>query len=131
MRRGQKFIRLTLLRNGSLQSDFNPFVPEDQYSTLQTVQIQMRRLIMSRLIRIFIVCHAVVDISLKPLFATMDVSKLRDGRVHFRTSGVKGLTKPFFLLYPHEWYIWQNHTLYQTKLLLLDMYFVSFESILR
>ena len=28
----------------------------------------------------------------KALFATMDVSKLRDGRVHFRNSGMKGLS---------------------------------------
>ena len=34
-------------------------------------------------------CHSVLDILLKPLFATMNVSKFRDGRVHFRNTGVE------------------------------------------
>ena len=45
---------------------------------LQTVQVQMRRLVTSRLIRIYTVCHSVIDFWLKPLFATMDVYKLSD-----------------------------------------------------
>ena len=36
-------------------------------------------------------CNSVLDFWLKPLFATMDVSKIRDGRVHVRNPGVKGL----------------------------------------
>ena len=47
----------------------------------------------SLLIRIYTVCHSVIDFLLKPLFATMDVSKFRDGRVYFRKSEVKGLNK--------------------------------------
>ena len=42
---------------------------------------------MSRRIRIYTVCHSVLDFRLKPLCA----SKLEDGRVHFRNSGLKGL----------------------------------------
>ena len=34
-------------------------------------------------------CHSVIDFGLKHLFATMDVSKFRDGRIHFINSGVK------------------------------------------
>ena len=33
------------------------------------------------------------DFRLKPLFASVDVSKFKDGRVHFRNLGVKGLRK--------------------------------------
>ena len=48
----------------------------------------MRRLVTSRLIRIYTVCHSVIDFFLlKPLFATMDESNFKDGRVHFRNSG--------------------------------------------
>ena len=58
---------------------------------MQTVQILMRRLVSSRLIRICTVCHSVFEISLKPLFALVDKSKFQDGRVHFRNSDMKGL----------------------------------------
>ena len=46
---------------------------------------------MSHLIRIYTVCHSVIDIGLNPLFATMDVSRFKAGRVHFRNLGVKVL----------------------------------------
>ena len=39
----------------------------------------MKRLIMSRLIRISTVCHAVLDFWLRPLFAAMNVSKTING----------------------------------------------------
>ena len=58
---------------------------------LQTVQIQIRWLVTSRLIWICTVCHSVIDLSLNPLFATVDVSKFSDERVHLRNSSVKGL----------------------------------------
>ena len=45
----------------------------------------MRRLITSR-------CHSVINFCLKSLFASMNVSKVIDGRVHVRNSGLKGLT---------------------------------------
>ena len=48
--------------------------------------------VMSRLIRIYTVCHSIIDFWMKTLFATMDVSKFRDRREHFRNSEVKGLT---------------------------------------
>ena len=34
-----------------------------------------------------------VLITLKPLFEAVDMSKFKDGRVHIRNSGVKGLNK--------------------------------------
>ena len=39
--------------------------------------------------RIYTVCHSVVSFWLKTLFAIMNVSKLEDGRVHFRNSSVR------------------------------------------
>ena len=48
---------------------------------------------MSRLIRIYTICHSVFDFRLKPLFASMDVTKFKDGKVHVRNSGVKELMK--------------------------------------
>ena len=41
---------------------------------------------MAHIIKIYTVCHSVID-----FFATMVVSKFRDGRVHVRNSGVEGL----------------------------------------
>ena len=46
---------------------------------------------MSHLIRIYTVCHSVFDFRLKPLFASVDMAKFRDGRVHLKNSGMKGL----------------------------------------
>ena len=46
---------------------------------------------MSPLIRIYTVCHSVFHFRLQALFASVDMSKFKDGRVHFRNSGVKGL----------------------------------------
>ena len=43
--------------------------------------------VMNRLIRISILCHFVTFFLTESLFATMDVSKIRDGRVHVRNSG--------------------------------------------
>ena len=40
--------------------------------------------------------YYVIDILTEALFAQMDVSKFRDGIVHFRNSGVKGLPSPLF-----------------------------------
>ena len=52
----------------------------------------MRQLIIKNLfIRIYTVSNPVIDLGLKPLFVMMDVSKFRDGIVHFINSGVKGL----------------------------------------
>ena len=53
----------------------------------------MRRFLTSRLIWIYTVCHSVIDFRLKPLCASVDMSKLKDGRVHFRNSGMKRLIK--------------------------------------
>ena len=68
---------------------FHPFRPIQ--ICLQTGQVQMWQLVMSCLIWIYTVCHSVIDFWLKPLFATMGVSRFRDGRVHVRNLGVKGL----------------------------------------
>ena len=67
---------------------FEPFHPcKPIRIPLQTVQSQMRGLIMSCLATIYTVCHSDIDFWLKPLFATMDVSKFRGGRVHFINTG--------------------------------------------
>ena len=50
-----------------------------------------QRLLMSHLIRSYTVCHSVFDFTLKPLFASVDMSKFKDGRMHFRNSGMKRL----------------------------------------
>ena len=42
---------------------------------------------MSHLIRICTICHSVFDFRLKPLLASIDKSKVSDGKVHFRNSG--------------------------------------------
>ena len=47
---------------------------------------------MSRLIWIYTVCHSVCAFWQRPLFATVGVPKFKDGRAHFRNSGMKGLT---------------------------------------
>ena len=39
---------------------------------------------MSRLIRSYAVCQSDFDFVLKPLFASVDISKFKDGRIHFR-----------------------------------------------
>ena len=41
--------------------------------------------------RIYTVRHSVFDFRLKLLFAAMDMSKFKDGKVHFRNLGMKGL----------------------------------------
>ena len=51
----------------------------------------MRRLLTSHLIRIYTVCYSVIDLWLKLLFTTMNVSKFKDGRVDCRNSEMKGL----------------------------------------
>ena len=35
--------------------------------------------------------HFVFDFRLEPLLTSMDMSKFKDGRAHFRNSGMKGL----------------------------------------
>ena len=67
---------------------------------LQTEKIQMRRLIMSRLIWIYTVCHSVFYFLLIPLFATMDTSKFKDGRVQFTNTRVKRLSLQKWRLLP-------------------------------
>ena len=42
------------------------------------------------MIRICTDFHSVIDFLLKSLFAIMDASQFRDGRVYVRNSGVKG-----------------------------------------
>ena len=59
--------------------------------SVQTVQIQMRWLVTSRLIWIYIVCHSVFDFRLKPLFVSVGKPEFKNGIVHFRNSGMKGL----------------------------------------
>ena len=57
------------------------------------------------------VCHSVTDFSLKPLFDKVDVSNFRDGRFHFRNSGMKGLMLP---LTSREQGVQLYHSVYQT-----------------
>ena len=45
--------------------------------SFQTVQMQMRQLVMSHHIRIHTVCHSVIYFWLKPLFPTMDTSNIQ------------------------------------------------------
>ena len=47
---------------------------------------------MSHLIWIYTIWDSVLDFKLKPLLNSMDMSKFKNGRVHFRNSGMKGLT---------------------------------------
>ena len=54
-------------------------------------QTYIWKLITSRLIRIHAVSHSLIDFWLKLLAATMDFSKFRDERVHFRNPGMKEL----------------------------------------
>ena len=65
---------------------FYPLIQQINTDTLQTVQIQMRRIV-----TIYTVCHSVTDFWLKSLFATMNVSKFSDGKVHVRNLGIKEL----------------------------------------
>ena len=58
----------------SIYSHLNVFSLADQKVPMQTVYIQMRRPIMSRLIRIYTVCLSGFDFRLKPLFASVDMS---------------------------------------------------------
>ena len=37
------------------------------------------------------ICLSDFDFRLKPLFVSVDMSNFKDGRVHFRNSGMKGL----------------------------------------
>ena len=55
----------------------------------------MRRLRIGSFIRIYTICHSGLDFRLKPLFAVVSTSKFKDGRVHFRDSGMKELNKLF------------------------------------
>ena len=48
-------------------------------------------LVMSHLIRIYTEYHSVFEFRLKSIFASVDISKFKDGRVHFRKLGMKGL----------------------------------------
>ena len=57
---------------------------------MQTVQIQMKWLIMSHFIRIYTVCHTVYDHWLTPYLQGMDVSKFKDGTARFRNPVMKG-----------------------------------------
>ena len=52
----------------------------------------MRRLVTSRLIRIYTVCHAAINFVLGPQFATVDMPKFKDLKADFLKSGVKGLS---------------------------------------
>ena len=60
---------------------------------------KQRRSRISRLIRIYTVCHSVFDFWMAAPFATMDVSKFKRRRVHFKNSGAKGLnsSSPFIV----------------------------------
>ena len=47
---------------------------------------------------LYTVCHFVFDFRLKPLFAPVDMSKHKNGGVHFKNSGMKGLKSSFPLV---------------------------------
>ena len=75
----------------------------------------MRRLIGSRLIWIYTVCHSVWDFWLMSLFTTMDVSKIKDWRIHWRNLGVKGLNCiRYFCLLERFQTTCQNHACQMT-----------------
>ena len=50
---------------------------------------------MSHLIRIYTVSHPVLDLRRKILFAAVDMSKFKDGRVHFRIGTFVKIVLPF------------------------------------
>ena len=51
--------------------------------------IQIRRLVTRHLIRIYTVFYSALDVRLKSPFATTDMSKFRDGKIHLRNLGMK------------------------------------------
>ena len=57
---------------------------------LQTVWILMRWLIMICLIRNYTVCHFILIFWMRPLIGTIVLTRIKDERVHFRNSGMKG-----------------------------------------
>ena len=63
---------------------FNLFIPARQYSANSAGPNWAA--CDEHLIRSYTVCYTVIEFCLKLLFATMNVSKFRDGRVHFRNS---------------------------------------------
>ena len=94
-----------------------PFRPcKSNQTHMQTVYIQMRRLVTSRLIGIYTVCHSVFVFYLIPLFAAMDMSKFKDGRVIFRNLGMKGL-----IILPEAWKIIESK-----KIIIITRYWVIF-----
>ena len=56
----------------------------------------MRRLETSRLIRIYTVCNSGFDFRLKLLFESVGMSKFKNGRIYFKTSGMKWLKYHLF-----------------------------------
>ena len=69
---------------------------------------EMACIIMSSFIRIYMVCHSTYHFNLKPLFSSVDKSKFKDGRVHFRNSGMKGLKA--CLRYEYFSDVWNNRS---------------------
>ena len=69
---------------------FSPFSPADQKQIpVETVWVQMRRHL------IYTVCCSVFDFRMKPLFASLDMSRFKDERFHFRNKRVKRLSQMY------------------------------------
>ena len=73
----------------------NPFSHVNPNSTYANSVAPDEMAVTSRLIRIYTVCHLVLDFCLIALLATMVVSKIKDGRVLCRNSGMKVVTQLF------------------------------------
>ena len=77
------------LWNQNVFYDVNPFSPTDQKPISVQTSVQP---VTSRLIRIYTICQSDFGFRLTPLFASVDKSKFKNGRVHFRSSGTKELS---------------------------------------
>ena len=82
------FLRLKISITGAIYiKQFNPFIPADQYRYL-CKQFRSRWAVSSDS-TMFAFCYWFFTLL---LFATIDVSKFRDERIHFKYSGVKEYT---------------------------------------
>ena len=54
---------------------------------------------MVRNIWFYSVCHSIFNFRPKPLFASVDVSKIKDKKFHVRNSGVKGLNSSLYVYF--------------------------------
>ena len=73
-------------------NQFNLFSPVDQDRYCAN-SVDPNKTLITSLCKIYSVCRSVFQTEMKPLFASVDMSKYKDRRIHFRNSGRKGLKK--------------------------------------